>query len=205
MLVVPRSHWQYLEFHPTFGPKLERITDDSDLYEVVINRLPDEKPFSYFRPVFELFPKKSEWRTGDLVRRCNDKGFENLVKYEGRVDDLILLSNGLKVNPFHIEAKLQGNPVLNGSVVFGGGQIACGLLIEAGDMSLPPQSIIELVWPNVVEANAVVPEHARISKEKILLAATERPFIRTGKGTIVRARTLKLYEGEIAEVFQKMT
>ena len=101
MIVPPRSHWQYMEFHPVVGPTLERLSPDSDLYEVVSRR---EVAHHWSRPVFDLFPHLEEWRSKDIMSRCKDPGCESLWKYEGRLDDMMLLSNGLKVNPLHIDS-----------------------------------------------------------------------------------------------------
>lgn len=111
MIVPSRSDWQYMEFHPIVGHTLERLAPDSDLYEVMSHRQP---ALEWSRPVFDLFPHLEEWRSKDLMSRC---GCEDLWKYEGRLDDMMLLHNGLKVNPLHIETRLQSHPVLNGCLV----------------------------------------------------------------------------------------
>jgi acyl-coenzyme A synthetase/AMP-(fatty) acid ligase len=198
MLVAPRSHWQYMEFHPIIGPTLERLSPDSDFYEVVLHRQPANE---WSRPVFDIFPDKTEWRSRDILSRCKDPGCENLWKYEGRLDDMMLLSNGLKVNPVHLENRLQTHPALKGCLVVGYGYTRCGLLIEPKDASVEKKSVVELVWPAVEEANSFVPEHARIERELVIVAHPEKPFPRASKGTIIRALTIRAYEQEIKEVY----
>jgi len=51
--------------------------------------------------------------------------------YAGRVDDVLVLSNGLKVNPLDVEGVLLVHPVLRVAVVFGSWYAKCGLLLEA--------------------------------------------------------------------------
>jgi long-subunit acyl-CoA synthetase (AMP-forming) len=183
---------------------MERENPDSDLYEAVVHRHrnPD---FAWCRPVFLLFPEKEEWRTRDLFKRCEEPGLENLWHFQGRVDDMMILGNGLKVNPLHIEMRLLSDPNLKGCVVFGENRTKCGLLLEHQDESLSTEDVVQAVWPNVERANALVPEHARIGKELVIVASPGKPFPRAAKGTIVRSLTVKLYEQEIEETYAKVS
>ena len=203
MVVPPRSHWQYMEFHPIAGPTMERLASDSDAYEVVSRRQPDSA-LDWSRPVFTIFPDRKEWRLKDILSRCKDPGFENLWKYEGRLDDMMLLSNGLKVNPLHIETRLQSHPSLKGCLVIGFGYKKCGLLLEPKDPNVERKVVVEDVWPAVEHANSLVPEHARIENKLVVVADPERPFPRASKGTIIRSLTTKAYEREIGEVYSAM-
>ncbi|TVY15970.1 Non-canonical non-ribosomal peptide synthetase FUB8 [Lachnellula arida] len=200
MLISPSSHWQYMEFHPVIGPTLVP-TADPELFEVVCHRLPDPD-FAWARPTFHLFPELDEFRSRDLLRRCPDPGFENLWKFEGRVDDMMLLSNGLKVNPVHMETRLQAHPALKGALVFGDGHTSCALLLEP-KLDIGRETLREVVWAAVEEANACVPEHARVSRDNLVVATHERPFVRASKGTVVRKLTLALYRDEIERVYER--
>jgi hypothetical protein len=51
--------------------------------------------------------------------------------------------------------------------------------------------------PVIEEANRLAPAFSRIFKEMILITSTEKPLARTGKGTVMRAAALKLYDAEI--------
>lgn len=190
-----------MEFHPITGPSVEQIAPDSDLYEVVSRRLPDPN-LAWSRMVFDIFPDIDEWRSKDLMSRCKDPGFENLWKYEGRVDDIIGLSNALKVNPVHIETSLQSHPALRGALVFGRDHTKCGILLEPKDPNIAADALIEEVWPALESANELVPEHARIRKDLIIVSDPERPFQRAGKGSVVRSLTMKDYESEIEDVYR---
>ncbi|TVY78174.1 Non-canonical non-ribosomal peptide synthetase FUB8 [Lachnellula suecica] len=197
LLIPPRSHWQYMEFHPVIGPTLVP-TADPELFEVVHRPHPDQK-FAWARQTCYLFPELDEYRSRDLLRRCLDPGFENLWKFEGRVDDIIVLSNGFKVNPMHMEMHLQAHPLLQGSVVFGEGHIACGLLLEPKE-GVVREGLVEQLWEDVEAANNLVPEHARVPRKKIVVACPERSFVRASKGTVVRKLTLEMYRKEIQKV-----
>ncbi|TVY44200.1 Non-canonical non-ribosomal peptide synthetase [Lachnellula occidentalis] len=201
MLVSPSSHWQYMEFHPVIGPTLVP-TADPELFEVVHYRHPNPE-FAWARSVFHLFPELDEFRSRDLLRRCPDPGFEHMWKFEGRVDDMMLLSNALKVNPLHMEMKLQSHPALNGALVFGDGHTSCGLLLEPKMQGIEREELLATIWIAVEEANALVPEHARVSRDRIVVATNERPFVRASKGTVVRKLTLALYRNEIEQAYDK--
>ena len=190
-----------MEFHPVIAPTLVP-TADPELYEVVHHRHPDPD-FAWARPTFHLFPELDEFRSRDLMRRCPDPGFENLWKFEERVDDMMLLSNGLKVNPVHMEMRLQVHPVLKGNLVFGNGHTSCGLLLEPKDRGISREELIWKAWGAVEEANALVPEHARVSRDKVIVATDERPFVRASKGTVVRKLTLGLYRNEIEQAYKE--
>lgn len=131
-----------------------------------------------------------------------EKGFENLWRYEGRVDDVMVLNTGWKVNPLHVEMKLQSHPALNGCVVFGTGYTKCGVLLEPKDHRLSKDEFVEMVWPGVQEANATVPEHARVLRELVVVTTKDKPFQRASKGTIIRKLTTVLYEKEIEGIYR---
>lgn len=120
---------------------MERISPTSDLYEIVFRPHPNPT-FAWSRPVFEIFPEKDEWRPGDLFRRCEDKGFEHMWKFESRADELMILSNGAKVNPVHIEVKLMDDPVLKGVLMFGDGHNACGVLFEPTQAGMEKDELV---------------------------------------------------------------
>lgn len=179
---------------------MERIHPDSDLYEVVQHRLPDPS-HAWARPIFKIFPDLQEWRSRDLFRRCTEEGKENLWLYQGRVDDIMVMHNGLKVNPLHIEVKLLMHPQLSGSVVFGTGYTQCGILLEPRNFGLRKDELVERVWGAVEEANKAVPVHARILRHLVVVADEQRVFMRSAKGGVVRKTTVDLYKKEIEDVY----
>jgi hypothetical protein len=50
-----------------------------------------------------------------------------------------------------------------------------------------------------------LPVNARVHSEVVVVAKRERPFVRAGKGTVVRGQTVELYREEIEEVYRKRT
>jgi long-subunit acyl-CoA synthetase (AMP-forming) len=205
VLVPPPSHWPYLEFHPLLSPTLVPTPDPNttNLYELIIHPNPN-LTYSWSTPVFTLFPELNEWPTGDLFAQCPDPGFENLYLYDSRIDDLLLLNNALKVNPLHIETALQAHPLLNAALVIGEGKGVCGLLVEPKSWE-EEEGLIEGIWEAVEEINKDLPVHARAHREVVVVAKRERPFVRVGKGTVVRGQTVELYREEIEDVYRKRT
>ena len=204
LLVPPKSHWSYMEFHPLLLPHFEPISPDSPVHELVIRR--HQNPaYSWSTPVFHLFPEKQEWRSKDMFSRCTDPGYEHLWKFESRVDDILILNNALKVNPLHVEVPLLSQPELKGVMVFGAGQERCGILLEARDGSLVEGSgkerFVDSVWPDVEKANSGVPEHARVHRDLVIVADPEKPLPRSVKMGVVRSLGTKLYAKEIEEVY----
>ncbi|KAH8676528.1 hypothetical protein BGZ60DRAFT_468473 [Tricladium varicosporioides] len=200
MLIPVTSHWSFMEFHPSLGPTLEPLPG-SDLYEVVIRRHQNLE-LSWSHPVFALFPELQEWRSRDLMRRCTDKGFESCWKFEGRLDDMLILSNAWKVNPLHVEMRVLGNPSLKGALVFGNGHTRCGIILEPKNEHAPAEEFVEAALQSVEEANGYVPEPARITRDMVLVASREKPFVRSSKGTTVRKLTARLYEEEIKNLYK---
>lgn len=179
--VSPKTHWSYIDFHPQIGPHFDPVPN-TDLYELVIRR--NSNPdLSWATPVFEIFPEKSEWRSRDLFTRCQDPGMEYLWRFENRLDDILLLNNALKVNPLHVEVKLQSHPLLKGALVFGEGRVRCGILLEVKE-GVEKKGLVERVWGDVERANGEVPEHARIERSLVVIADEERPFVRAAKGYV---------------------
>ncbi|KAF7863237.1 hypothetical protein EAF04_007319 [Stromatinia cepivora] len=204
LLVPPRSHWSYIEFHPKFSLELEPISPDSPLCEVVLHKHHDPA-LSWSQPVFHMAPDQTMWRTRDILRRYEGSlpdGVGPLWKFENRIDDLIILSNASKVNPVHIETLLQSHPLLNGCLVFGEGQTRCGILLEPKEGSdLTEEKLIAMVWPDVEEANGTVPGHARIERDLVLVVKNDKRLERAAKGTIIRSICLKDYQTEIDDSY----
>ncbi|EMR86594.1 putative nrps-like enzyme protein [Botrytis cinerea BcDW1] len=204
LLVPPKSHWSHLEFHPQFLPELEPVNSDSTLCEIILNKYNDPA-LAWAQPVFHMAPDQTQWRTRDIVRRCEDSlanGIGTLWKFESRIDDLLILSNASKVNPVYIETFLQSHPLLNGCLVFGAGRTRCGILLEPKeDSTLTEEDLVEKLWPDVQKANNTVPEHARVERHLVLVAKKDKRFERAAKGTFIRSICTKMYEAEIDSVY----
>lgn len=145
------------------------------------------------------------------------------VRFEilGRSDDQVPLSNGEKVNPAPILHALLAHPDVSHVIVFGKSRLRPGVLLELHSSSslLPPSTQLtagdwdaaslararEVLWPLVEQANKDGPSHAHISREMVLFAQADRPFLLTGKGSVRTVPSLDLYAKEINEAYATST
>ena len=146
------------------------------------------------------FPGITSYRTRDLFKPHPFKA--GLWKFHGRVDDIIVLSNGEKFNPVPIESLLHGHPLVSGALVVGQGRFQAALLIEpkAGtDLA----GLEQALWPSVQKSNSLVPGQGRISRDKIMITKSDKPLPRAAKGTIIRKLGERLYEDEIQALYNE--
>ena len=186
--------WQYIEMNPAVeGVKMEPVDGDPNQFELTIEKKAGQ---SYSFYVFDSFPDRQTWRTGDLFQKHPTK---NMWTFLGRKDDIIVMNNGEKFDPIAMEGRIQKHVCVTGALVVGNSRDQTALLLEVTD----PQSVsVEDVWPVIKEANSESPGHARIYKHMILFAGSEKPLTRAGKGTVIRSLSLKDYEPEITALYK---
>ncbi|KAK4184811.1 hypothetical protein QBC35DRAFT_390894 [Podospora australis] len=194
-----RTDWEYFEWNPAAGIVMEP-TESENLAELVIKRKVGKA--SQFQFVFHNFPQLNEWRTKDLFERHPSN--PALWRYVGRIDDIIVLSNGEKLNPVTFEKIVEGHPLVQSALMVGAGHFQTALVLEvhSGTMTPDPEeTIIDQVWPSVEEANEQYPAHGRVWRNMIKIASAEKPFQRTPKGSVNRRNTSVLYKEEIASLY----
>ncbi|WYZ39099.1 hypothetical protein EsH8_III_001013 [Colletotrichum jinshuiense] len=175
--------------------------EDEDIYEQVIVRKEKEDPL---QGIFYTFPDANEYNTKDLYRK--HPTLPNHWTYYGRSDNIIVFSNGEKLNPVTIEEIVTGHPRVKGAVVAGAMRFQPFLMLEPMEelkSEEEQQSFIDDVWPLVVKANKETVAHGQIGRAFIGVTNPEKPFPRAGKGTIQRPMALKLYKDEIDEWYNK--
>lgn len=189
--------WHYHHFHPGGGYTFVPRTDD--LYELVQTRSPDLDMFQAF---LQTFPDEDDVATKDLYAKHPTKPGRWL--YRGRVDDVIVLSNGEKVNPIDMETCLGSHPAVKAALIVGAGQFHVAAILEL----LQPLSsdketsaFWESLWPYVDKANREAPAHGQLHRDHIILASADKPFALAGKDTVLRGVTTQLYEKEIESLY----
>ena len=194
-LVPRREDWSHMEFHP--NAKIEfRPADDAAFELVVFADTTTEESVS----LNHNYPGVREWYTKDLFRRHPTK--ENLWRFHGRKDDILVLSNGEKLNPIPIESQLQGLPKVSGALVIGQSRVQPALLLEMEtQVQEDKNALLDEIWPAVESANLLVPGYGRIVRSMILFSNLDKPFVRAGKGTIVRKLTERAYADEIEDLY----
>lgn len=153
-------------------------------------------------PVFHNLPGENSFHTKDLFTQHPTK--PDLFKYYGRKDDILVLSNGEKVNPIPLEQHVQADASLKGVLLTGNGRTQTVLLVEPKDTLDEPgrARLIDKLWPRIEQANGRVAGPGRVSRGMVICATPKKPFARTGKGTIVRKLTQDDYQEDIDRLYK---
>ena len=192
-----RDDWAYMEWNSCF--KLEMQPSDDDAYELVLYSDASTESMS---ALYHNLPGTRKWRTKDLFKPHPSK--PNLWRYYGRRDDIIVLSNGEKFNPVSMKLTIQAHPLLADALVVGSGRSQAVLLVEPKAPTSDPLSLVQSIWSSVEQANALVPAQGRILRFRIQVADVQKPFIRAGKGTVVRRLTKQSYQSEIDKLYHDL-
>ncbi|KAK9459459.1 L-aminoadipate-semialdehyde dehydrogenase [Lipomyces oligophaga] len=193
------SDYDYFEWDPRCGIVMDPFEDN--VYELIIRRDPK---LADYQAVFHAFPDLQEYRTKDLYSRHPTKPY--LYRYAGRLDDVIVLSNGEKFNPIEMEKVLDSHSLVRHAMVCGKGYFQTALLIEPDwetVKGMTEEEIVEALWPTVEQANEKGPGHAKIFKTHIGFTTPDKPMSVTAKNSLMRKRTVDNYEKEIAEIYAK--
>lgn len=192
-----KEDWQYYGFSPCLGAEFRHHWND--LYEMVIVRKQELEPS---QAIFKTFPDLREYSMKDVYSQHPTK--PHLWLYRGRCDDVIVFSNGEKINPVTMEGIMTIHQDISAAVVIGQGRFQSSLLVEAKQ---PPESskdrerLLQTIWPAVQRANEGCPAHGRISRDFILFTTPEKPFPRAGKGTVQKKIAEKLYQSELDALY----
>ena len=194
--------WKFVEFHPELGIEFRHVAEDMHELYVVLDKAREAT-----QPTFTLFPDLHEYGSRDLFVRHPSKHKSHLWSWRARADDIIVFLNGEKTNPISMEQYIVTNSRdVNAALVVGAQRFQAALLIEPAksDQKLPSAErakLLEQIWPTIEKANRDAPSHARIIKSHVIFTRPEKPMLRTGKGTIQRRGTLKLYDNEIESLY----
>lgn len=187
--------WKYHEFAPFMRHEMRLYDESTGTFELII--LADEQDQDT-APVYHNLPGVNPFYTKDLFTKHPTK--PNLYEYYGRRDDILVLANGEKVNPIPMEQHVQADPRLNGVLLIGSGRNQTALIVETRDplAELDRANFLETLWPRLEEANSHISGQGRVARGMVIYASShEKPFTRTGKGTIVRKLTEEAYKDEI--------
>lgn len=197
MAPLDKEDWQYMEWSPFYGIDMQLIGDN--MYEMVIPRAGSRD----FHGVFHTYPELQEYRTKDLFTSHPKK--PGLWKFYGRLDDVIVLSNGEKFNPITMEKMIEGHPLVGRAVIVGQGRFQSALLVEPNwnqwNGENPDTALVDEIWPTVQEANHVGLAHGRVMKTNIGVAPRDKPFKTTPKGSTQRLRVMLDFEEEINAIY----
>lgn len=197
--------WQYFHYNPdVMGCEFRKQPGEEDVYEMVVVRHKHNAKHPGLQGVFYTFPELTEWSTKDLYRPHPTLADHWI--YHGRADNIIVFSNGEKLNPVTIEEIVSDHPNLKGAMVVGAQKFQAGLIVEpqvSPETEAEERALLDSVWPLVEKANQETVQHGRITRDMTVLSNPDKPFLRAGKGTIQRALTVKLYEDDINKIYEK--
>lgn len=125
----------------------------------------------------------------------------------GRMDSVIVLATGEKVQPMILELMLSEHSLVSGAVAFGDGRFQLGVIVQASHAA-SSDSIDEFktsIWPTVLEANELMDAHARIaSKDAIIVVSSTVTLPRSDKGSLLRRELYSMLNGEIEQSYQQL-
>ncbi|RAK71433.1 putative NRPS-like enzyme [Aspergillus fijiensis CBS 313.89] len=199
------TYWAYYHFHPWNGVKWRPTSDQESQgedFELVLQR--DDSCLQY-QAVFQNFPHLREWRTKDVFRRHSH--IPDYWEYRYRLDDLIVFSTGEKMNPLPVEAELRDIAGIKEALVVGNKRSCPAILLEmdASERHGAESDSIDRERTTIEHAlksqNAKSSRDSQIHDRMVIVASPSKPFIRTGKGSVHRNKTLELYETEIERLY----
>jgi thioester reductase-like protein len=124
--------------------------------------------------------------------------------YKGRVDNIIVFSNGEKLNPVSMEEIITGHPAIKGALIVGQGRFQPALILEpfiTPKDSAEAEALIDSIWPLVEEANKETVAHGAVVRRLVVLSDPDRPFVRAGKGTVQRSQTVDAYKDYVDSIY----
>ena len=194
--------WDYVAFSHHAGARLEPRFDN--LHELVFIRDPSAK----LQQIFLVHPDKDRFETNDLwVEHPSKKGLWKLV---GRTDDYVYFSHGDGLHASKLEPEIENHPSVRAALIGGHGYPVPVLLIELLDEAQKGIESTNSAWSDLLEslqpfidaANSHCHRKVQLSSERVIFASRDKPFVRTLKGSVARNQSLKLYEGEVAALFE---
>ena len=147
LLPKAAEDWAYFHFNEKEGG-LEFQERGAGLFELTIQNRPG---LASTPPVFVNYPNLNEFASKDLFTPHPTK--KGLWKFVSRLDDILVFSNGEKLNPVACENYITTSPDVKGCLVVGSGQFQPALLVEPTRADNELESLVERLWSFVQHAN----------------------------------------------------
>ncbi|KAJ3478963.1 hypothetical protein NLG97_g8441 [Lecanicillium saksenae] len=170
------ENWQYFVYNnELFGCDYREV--DNDLFQQVVLRKSADPGW---QTVFYSLPALDEFVTGELYEP--HPTIPDNWKLCGRSDDIIVFSNGEKLNPVTMETDIAQHPDIRKALVVGDGRFQAGLILEP------------VTYP------------ADEADKKYLIdniCSQQKPFLYSGMGELRKGATLRLYKDDIEKLYQE--
>lgn len=105
------------------------------------------------------------------------------------------------------EAVIEQHSDIETALIYGSGRPRPAVLVQPSKW---PQSeeeerdLVDAVWPQIEKANDAGPVYGRLIKDLIVVAQQSKPTERSGgKNTVMRKKSLQLYEEDIDEAYRR--
>ena len=196
--ITAPEDWQYVKFSSQLGHQFHDFGDN--LFELIITR---DKALEPFQGIFFTFPDLQEYSMKDLyVSHPAKKG---LWRHAGRTDDVIVFLDARKLNPASMEAAIGSHPSIGVAIICGHARPQPAVLIEP----LRPvatrderECFLSEIWLTLEQVVLDGPASGKIVKDLIILTTPEKPILRAGgKGTILRKRSVDIYQAELDHAY----
>lgn len=196
--LAPRSvdEWAYHCYHPSLGIELRK--HEEGLHELVFVR---DSPAPKHQGAFWTFPDETEYSMKDLYEEhLSEPG---LWMYRGRLDDIVVLANGEKLNPTGAERMIARSSDVKSALIVGAGHEQPALLVEPVDAAVGMTEQRRASIVKIVEhANETLPAHAQIHTSHIKVLESSDTFLRSSKGEVQRAPTTKALAEVITDLYK---
>lgn len=186
------NDWDYIEFQPSAGAIFE---PRGDLHELVFTKLAD----SSMQQIFMMLPETDRYETSDLW--VQHPKHQNCWKIVGRVDDYVYLAQGSGLHARLMETEIEKHELVQAALIGGHGKPQPVLIVELAP-GAEKQAVLSGIQPYIDRINEKHHQSVHLSKNALIFAVPEKPFIRTLKGNVARSPSLKLYAAEIEGLFK---
>ncbi|RYP25697.1 hypothetical protein DL768_011392 [Monosporascus sp. mg162] len=173
-----------------------------DLYELVHTKDKDKEPF---QAVFYTLLGAETYEMRDLyIQHPTRPGW---WRSSGRIDDVVIMADAKKLNCVPYEAVIEQHPGIATALICGTGRSRPAVLVQPSqwpESEEEEHKLIDAAWPQFEKANEAGPVFGRLVKELVVVTKQSKPMERAGgKDTVMRKRSLQLYEDEIDEAYQR--
>ncbi|GME40067.1 putative nrps-like enzyme protein [Neofusicoccum parvum] len=196
LMVRSDDQWNWLVLHPSVERHVKWEDEGDGLHHLVTMPGCPVKAFTT-RP-------DGGYDTKDLfMRHPTDPAKWKFVR---RRDDTIVLVNGEKANPIPLEDAVRKHRDVQAAVAFGAQRSFMGMIVipEQHAAGVPKVELVARIWPDLDRANQVVPAYARISRDAVIVKDAGTPFPVTEKTTVIRARFVEQFAGDIDAFYARM-
>ncbi|KAH8204592.1 hypothetical protein TruAng_001221 [Truncatella angustata] len=196
----PPDMWNYYKFNKRLGHTFRHY--DGDLFELVYTR---DKANESFQAVFFTFLDADTYEMRDVyIEHPTHKGW---WRSSGRIDDVVVMSDAKKLNTIPYEAAIERHPGIATALMCGTGRPRPAILLQPSrwpETKEEERRLVDATWPTIEKANEAGPVLGRLIKELVVVARQSKPFVKAGgKDTVMRFRSLQLYEDEIDEAYKR--